>query len=508
MKFIYRFPKKNVFYDLIVFASVTCFLVYRSLTHFISHSEFWAISTAKLFGTLELGAAITYSKPLFYLMLKTHYLFDLENVTHIYLARSLFGLTAMLILFIWYRIGIALTGNRVASSLYSLFLLSFHVIYTQIFRVRSDLLATLFISLAIYVLVLMIKQNSSSLKKQTLFLVCSWAALLCTPKAFLVSPIFLMLVLLYAKDLTQKRSTAQALRHLAKPKYFLVSLACLLLPVVFLAVAVEVGRQWLGPGRNPYTHAFYFFSKSFHLLYEKTAWDALFISFKVNYLQYGVVLLGALTTYIRFPQWRRLLIVPVWLSFVILFFPEKWEYFIASLLPIICFPAIFFFNELIRKGRVITCAVVSLCLWLPGYMTYFSTWQISNGLQMQTVRDLNWLMEQSKNHIYFDSLGLLPRHPMIGLYVGPGDSYGQHGAFNYVKSHPPTFIFYSEKISHAASLFRPFLLINYQPISIDLWVHKRETQLISDLKAKIAKQPIKGNIERVFIYDHRPNTRF
>ena len=63
-----------------------------SQSYFISHSELWAVASARLLGSTDFVAIPLYYKPLFYVPLHFFYFFDLSNTQHILLARAFFSI--------------------------------------------------------------------------------------------------------------------------------------------------------------------------------------------------------------------------------------------------------------------------------------------------------------------------------------------------------------------------------------------------------------------------------
>lgn len=150
---------------------------------FLSDSEFWPINAAKYFGSLHTDQISIYYKPLFHLLLKFPYFLDLSNSAHLYFVKSVFGVLGGLIFFSCYLCAKRLWGAQAGWAALT-FLITSHLFFTQFYRVRSDILASLFAVLQLIYLV-KISSEHQSRRYLPLFVSAGLSLLLIwsTPKA-------------------------------------------------------------------------------------------------------------------------------------------------------------------------------------------------------------------------------------------------------------------------------------------------------------------------------------
>lgn len=484
-------------FDLIVtrlfFSILLILLTYQSIHNFISHSELWAIASGRIFGNGTSESTILYVKPLFYFILNLPYKFDLGNSEHIKVSRFLFGLIGFSILFIWYLISLVITRSRRTSIFYSIFLLSFHLIAYNIFRVRADIMACFFGSLVVFQALKMRQAptlgNLDWIKLLTLF--C--AIFLCTPKG-----ITIILPLLTFSYFCTKRTPSKS-PHLIWSALLAAS------PLLTVGLVIASIFPTVGYVYDPYSVALIYFGSTLELFTKLSSWEAFLTSLKINFLQYLLILWSLIELTKKRSQSKRafpLVALSGSSLTLMLLFPEKWEYYLASVIPFVASPSIFLIDKIIKtKKGMFTFLAASI---IPLIMTSFANWHVPNKTQFEYIEDFDELNLSFEDPEYFDSLGLLPRAPSILMYVGPNDHEGNVESFEKVKRRRPTFIVYSEKISHARELFQEYLLHEYESVFPGVFIDKEKASQINEMDFKELTALKKHNPMKLFIYDYRP----
>lgn len=483
--------KENFFWAL-------TFLIFLfvSVNNFISHSEYWAIASARLMGTLSWESVVLYYKPLFYLLLKIPYFFNLSNTEHILISRSLFGTLAFLCFYIFLKNMNRTTRNPNMYFLMGLFLLSFQIYFYNLYRVRADLLATFFLLLAYS------RINSLYLDKKELqvfdlklFVIYS-AAFLSTPKSiYLILALFIYQSFLFYKKFKLQRISLQFVNYFLAP--------------VGLTLALFSAFQFIeGLNTHPYAMAVLYQLQSFKQMNDMNSWGHIITSLKINFFHYGLIALG-LTLFIRerffFKKSNRLEGGQVLLFFctllILIVHSEKWTYFIAQLIPFLSLPAIFVFQSL-PKRRSFQTLILILLLGTPLLKTSYHSWFRSNNSQMYAITQLESFVQQIPDATYFDSTGLLPRAHGKMWFLGPNDPSSTHATILNLRREPPDFIFYTAKLDLAFAEITVFLYENYQEVEQDVWLIKSKTNVLESSNITLP-----DSLRTLFIYDYLPYLR-
>lgn len=470
------------------FASL-CFFIPLSLQNFVSHSEFWSITSAQLLGQFNPESIVVYYRPVFYALLKTIYFFPLDNITHVQAARFIFGILASINIFLISHLVLQWTKSRKVALLYLIFLFTFHTFSYNFFRVRSDMLALFFVLLSL------IYSNQQFIRKERLF---QWPvvallllAFLSTPKSiFLIFSFSFYCIYLEAKSSSLKKRTGLIFAYFIIPLFFIS-----LISIIFHIVGFSES--------NPFIFALIYFVNNIPTVLTNSGWINIAASFNINFLHFLFIALGYF--FISKDQGNRFSKAPWILSISVTFFfllySEKWDYFFASLLPLMALPTILIFQELLKK--IYYCFILIPLFITPFYMTHFTGWSFSNERQFTKIRELEKLVTQIPNSTYFDSTGILPRHSTLLSFFGPGDEASFPMTIRSVKERNPTFVFYTQKVSLGGEPMLLFLHRNYTEVQEDIWVtNERADQINMD---GILSTPT--SLDHLFIYDRRPFTR-
>lgn len=470
---------------------VTALFWWYSVNNFISHSEFWSIFSGQLWGDTSEPATVVYYKPLFYMVLKIPFLIPLSSVDHILVSRSFFGILAG-VYFALVSIFVYRESKSIKITLlFSLFIMSFHTFTYNIFRVRADLLSHIFILLGL----LSIQKKSENKtdafvieQKLLFFFLC---ALLSTPKA-----IFSVAAsLLYLNSKTKK-----SLR--LGPT--LVSLSLYLIFPLFLSLSLAGVLQWSSIlEENPYSLAILYFVENMGDLFSRNYWVAFTQSLKINFLHYLVILGGAGIILSgkesRFKSFATLSLFS-WLLFLI--YSEKWDYYLAVVLPFLSLPSLALFESVSKKFHL--WALMTVLVIFPFYMTFFEGWSVPNTSQLAVVEKLENFLKLHPGTSYFDSTGLVPRFPANKSYIGYNDKESAQKAISSARLLKPEFVFYTSNMNNRKDVVMPYLFSNYVRISPNFWVR-------SEYLSQLEKGPWEDFplfFKDLFIYDYRPRVRF
>ena len=195
---LWKKPKPQAWFFIICLG----LFLFMGFCNFISHSEFWSIAVSKLLGQTSESGVANYYRPLFYLPLRLLYFFPLSNTEHILMARLLFSGIAFACFYLFLFNLKWFTKNSTDKILFGVFLLSFQVYFYNIFRVRSDLTAHLFI-LMTYTLINKDYHNHRPMKS------FDWKVLILCALAFLSTPkaIYLILAIMFYEYYLQGKNT-------------------------------------------------------------------------------------------------------------------------------------------------------------------------------------------------------------------------------------------------------------------------------------------------------------
>ncbi len=466
--------------------------IYLSRHNFISHSELWSISSAHFFGSLSPEALITYIRPAFFSILSIPYFFELTNTEHILLARSLFGILASLNLLLVYKLVRALNWKKSQGLIFCSFLLSFHVFFYNFYRVRSDFLA---LTVALICLIRILKPRKFYLTKlrfdPTLpFL--SFLLILTTPKALY----FLIMIsaTYFLVNYPQKKV----------PRTFYEILLLLVMPAAGIVIFLQFSGVHSGHFENIYAIVLNYYYQSFSEALKPESLGAVFRTLKINFLNYSLIGLGFCLILLKKKTRKD------YLSFLLFFsalaalvvHPERWDYFIASLLPFLALPFLYFLASIKKNWQKIV--LVFSCPLLAVYMTFFSGWLYSNKIQLQQVEHLSLILDHFPEAQIFDATGIAPRANNFQWFLGPNDLFGNLNTVNLVEQRKPEFILYTPKLIFGGPRLIIILHKYYDEVRPGFWV---KNSLVFKFK-EVHFPDWNYNLGSPFIYDHHPKIRF
>ncbi len=469
--------------------------VYMAVNSFVSHSELWAITSARLFGDLTDKSLIIYTKFLFYSVLSLPYQFTLSDGTHIQMARFLFGLIAWVCLMLTGRLAFLLTKSRGLSLTFLMFLVSIQVYTCNIFRVRADILGH-FLMLTTLLYIVKKSQSPSKIKlfDTRLFFLVVLVAATTAKSVYLVIGLAFFYWFSAVKKQRSQKVYLRLLIHFGAPFYLVISIGTLL--------------TLINPDfSNIFAIALNYYVNSFESAWLLKSFNAVFRSLQINWFNYVLILLGVVQI-LRSKRLRKqyaaqsCLLLAAFSLLTIIIHPERWDYFLATQVPLLSLPVLFLFQNLSSVKKKIVLLSVTFCI--PAYMTFFEPWWFSNEEQLRVIKQLSGILQAHPGAQYFDSTGALPTQPSLLWYMGPNDQGSVRNAMKNLRKTPPEFIFRTPHLSYADPDMAVFLFRNYDEVSHHIWVRNDFVKSLDRDRLPTHGLPIR----RTFIYDHHPRTRW
>lgn len=404
----------------IIFALLT---VIWSTTFFIHSSEFWSIYVSKNMTHLDLSQVLL-MKPLFHFFLYLFHLLPLSDVQHLLAVKFFFAIfgTFQLLLIIAILKKLAPEKKLISIESLCLILMGFSSLYflQNFFRVRTDqVCATVFL--------LFIYFNSKSkftLKQHILFLILYPLIGL---KGILFSLLHsVQLALNYKKELF-------------KTKYFLITCLGFLSIVIWTIVL----------GWNSVTYLIYTtdsFATYFHSLLQWIQSDWVLIIFPLL-----SIFNSAYQIYIEQKLKINLSILSTTSLIVILLYPQKNNYFLASFIPILLLNTVSFLYFLIQdtfrqskfKHIITSFIVIFICTKLVFY--YQITPYRSNFEQIKFIGTISKIIK-SNHYTYVDGFGAMPRQNNMNCFVSPDDTISNSYCTEIIRDGKPDIVILTTRL--------------------------------------------------------------
>lgn len=404
----------------IIFALLT--LIW-STTFFIHSSEFWSIYVSKNMTHLDLSQVLL-MKPLFHFFLYLFHLLPLSDVQHLLTVKFFFAIfgTFQLLLIIAILKNLAPEKKLISMESLCLILMGFTSLYflQNFFRVRTDQVCVTLFLLFIY----LNSKSKFTLKQHVLFLILYPLVGL---KGILFSLLHsIQLGLNYKKELF-------------KTKYFLIT--CL----GFLSITIWT----IVLGWNSVTYLIYTtdsFATYFHSLLEWGKSDWVLIIFPlVSIFNSGYQI------YTEQKLKINLSILSTASLILILIYPQKNNYFLASFVPILLLNTVSFLFFLIHdtfkqskfKYAITSFIVIFICTKLVFY--YQTTPYRSNFEQIKFIGTISKLIK-SNHYTYVDGFGAMPRQDNMNCFVSPDDTVSNQNCKNLITQGKPDVVILTSRL--------------------------------------------------------------
>lgn len=423
--------------------------VYLSLESFWTDSEMWATVVVKYMFQNDPSYAYAI-KPLFNFILwanfKWAYFLDLHPMVT---GRFLMGLNGLLLAYLVSRILFLLTKDRNAAFLGFILLFAFSTFVKRGGQIRSDLLVSTFIFLGIYYRIL-------KTEKRWLPLLFWFLAMLISPKASLFS--IPLIIYLFFENLYSYK------------KLFL-----------YILVSLFISILLINPLRLALLNSWGFFIESFT---EKGMgfgyFDPIRFIHVLRFLKENSILLafliGSLFVYYRCKTKQvipKIVSIVALISFLILiFYPDRLPFLIASLLPFFCLYLVALLFSIWNKKWIYSIVII-LSFTSFGYWSQDMVRNHSNE-QQRFVAD--WLDQQLlvlPELSIWDPTGVLARSKAYYFFLGPAQVEDNFSTLHFIKEAKVDIFLYTAKAFYLEPELFPALRLNYYNIGGGVYL-KRE----------------------------------
>ncbi len=397
-------------------------LIIFGATYFIHSSELWSVYIAKNLFTADYFSSVSL-KPLFHFLLYLFHLIPLTDVEHLHLVKSVFAILGSLQFILIWKIFSkhSIVQNKILSHLvFFTFAICSSVFLQNYFRIRSDqVCATLFLFF-IYI-------NASkklSLKYNFVFLAIY-------PLIAIKGILFSLLQLCHILISYKKEVLLRKYIHLS-----VLALIALLLSVI--------NFSWDG--------VIYFlqttnsFAESYASLKNWILGDFLIVAVSLFSL-----------FYISYQKWTlkifniNISILSIFAVIIVILFPQKHTYFIASFVPLLVLNsmlfAIYIINNYFKSEHYIKAVSLLFLLFLTFncFQLYNTSVYRSNFSQFKFIRFIAPIIALN-NLSYIDGIGALPRANNLNCFVSPNDTISNNYCLDLVLNGKPDIVILSSRL--------------------------------------------------------------
>lgn len=406
--------------------SVTLVLFAWSVTFYIHSSELWSIYISKNIFNIDFSNTILL-KPLFHLALSALYLFPVNDVQHLLMAKSIFaafGLLQVILMIEIFRHFFKEKPEHLSIPVALLLLLSFSSTnYLQnFFRIRTDQVCITIFLLALYLDL----KNKLSLMGHVLFMIVY-------PMVGMKGLLFTILHSLHLA--TSRRSDF----FKNKKKLFYYSLIFF----SFLIWSINIGWNSI----SYFIQTTSSFSQYFLALssWMKTEWFLLLISL-ISLFNYNF------QSFCEKKIHTHLSSLSLSGMILILLFPQKHTYFLASFSPIFILNTSAFFVYLLtctaltdsfKKVTIVFISFMILAQVLISYSTI--TIYRSNKEELNFIHYISEVINLN-NLSYVDGIGSLPRAYGMNCFVSPDDQISNAYCLELVRKGQPDVVILTPRL--------------------------------------------------------------
>lgn len=439
----------------IIFALLT--LIW-STSFFIHSSEFWSIYVSKSMANTDLSQVVL-MKPLFHFFLYLFHLLPLNDVQHLISVKFFFAIFGTAQLFLIVAILKNLTHEKKLISIESLclILIGFTSIYflQNFFRVRTDQVCVTLFLLFIY----LNSKTKFTLKQHVLFLILYPLIGL---KGILFSLLHsVQLALNYKKELFNT-------------KYLLITLLSFLSIIIWTIVL----------GWNSITYLIYTtdsFATYFHSLLEWGKSDWVLIVFpllSIFHSGYQIFIEQKLKVNLSILSTASLILI--------LLYPQKNNYFLASFIPVLLLNTVSFLFYLFQivfkqskfKYTITSFFVIFIC---TKFVFYYQTSPYrSNFEQIKFIGALSKIIK-SNHYTYIDGFGAMPRQNNLNCFVSPGDTISNQNCKNLITEGKPDVVIVTQRLLSLMQDYQSFSL-QYKDHDFNVFINKNTSDKVHKLQ--------------------------
>lgn len=429
-----------------------------SYTNWIGDSEFWPISLSGHWDQWKTQPALIF-KPLFHLSLSWIYLFKLNSVDHIKVAKAFYTLLGAGSFIVFFQVLKRNLPIQKALCVVLIFLFS-SLGFSQIGLIRSDFLS-FFVVLFFFLWAPRIKEGSW-IQHALIGFGFSLVLVLITPKSIF----FGLLIFIYS--LLQLKGKARFRYVLAMGWLF-----------IFVYYGVDFLIQQQGIGRG-FIALVDFAGTSYFDPEALPFFNHILINFLKSDLVLWVLILAAYFWQIKKvfilnkkSQNLTWILIGLFTLLIMVFHKPALPFFIGSYWGILFLGLI----PALQKASIrFVIGVLAITVVIFG-IRFDSHYHFSNFVQFKTIQQLENYMAQIPNGRIFDGLGVTPRSKQFLYYVGPDEPQSNEQIMTFVSAEKPELIVYTHRLKLLEPELGPFLQSEYRPIGIGYWLRQ-------DLKAE------------------------
>ncbi len=502
------------FYKFFIFTSIAlvCAFLYKSIFGYWADSEVWAVTLSKQkffsFEGTELIPSDSiglYFKPLHHILIKFTYV-AFPQSWNILIINRIFGfLIGIGIAAVYARIFSEILNNKRGWVLGFVAILTVTLFFERGYRIRADLLASLFHGLILFEFFRMQKQKDPwEIRISTAILVLYELAFVLSTVKYL--PVLFLLNILYFFLLIGSSKELYWVRFYKNK--FLIQFVLIFVGVVFIHINRPLFfAQYIG---ELITYSLEAVTSSpadqniqyIHILRWITGNPILWASY-IGMVLFTVFRLLAPQGSSTVEQKNRSLLTlySLLLMIFILNAPEKHAYFVASCSPLFTILSLSYLvsisNNLAKQYKwkisgFQTVGLLLICKFLVLLIIYKDQW--TNQDQRAYQASLKQYLVENNISLYYDPIGILPRHMLFYAFLGPNQDMENKIAIEKIMHYQPEMIICTAKCNYFPG--------NWVDMFSRLYNYNAPNVLIrKDIKAAPFKNPTGKKEQELFRYD-------
>jgi len=487
---------------------------YKSLTVFWADSELWAVTLSKehffLFDSafhIPDNAIGMYFKPLHHLMIKFIYFafpshWDIMAINRIF--GAIIGLGSA---YVYSRIFHDILSNKKGWAIAFVAIVTTTLYFERGFRIRADLLASLFHGLVLYEFfrIQRIEASKRQIKISMVLIILYETAMVASTVKYL--PIWFLLNILYFFLLVGTPKEKYWARFY-KYKFiaqlvaiFILVMAITLFKASFLTDYLKTLSNYASQANSPLFNSYT--SKFVHIYRWIIGNPALWVGY------FSLVLFSITRLFFSFEKVftneknkNFLTFYSVLLFGYVLMTPEKYAYYIASVSPLFSILAVSYFLHALAKLKEESGAPINIYGLAGGLLLvktllviiiYSDQW--TNFDQRRFQFALKSYIEKNNISSYYDPIGILPRDMKLFAFLGPNQYSQNKVAFEKVMRLEPELIVCTRKCNLLPFGWHRTLVEKYEYNSPSVFNLK-------GLELNKFQNPTNQSLNNLFRYDH------
>lgn len=482
--------------------------VWHSQHAYFADSEIFSLTLARVHQSVDIGQSYKF---LFSLILKLTLLFDLQAEEPLLMARLLFAVVGVVNLLLAASLYKLIFRRPYLEATPIIFILGFTMFFERGFRIRADNLSATWHLLTVWYFMKYWYYRPATTRQESLHIVGLTALellmVMTTLKAGLMLIALQILYFVAIRGLPSERreQVKRALYWKIRNQVDLTLLALVfvfyfrssvdLLEVFFGSSAYLRESMQAGRGMAGYfTVASFFHVTKF--LRENP------LSSLVFYLPLVLVVGRIIRRLLSKKPWADRTSAFYFYCFIVMvffiLFPEKYPFFLASLLPVLSLPGVRFGTLLIfkatqwlpkmvggRNHRYCLSRILFMVFCLVSLVTGARTVieRSSNAGQIHFIQNMTAYMNRLGKVFYYDVIGMLPDHEPLIAFAGPNQEEENRRSFIRLQAELPPFVFYTRKMTFLEPHINSLLGRRYLNLGQGIFVRgKRHTPAITDTR--------------------------